>query len=44
MEPILHGRIISVSKFDEFFYVKCKNGEIRYPNVEFRNEDYIYDN
>lgn len=34
MEPILHGRIISVSNFDEFFYVKCKNGEIRYPNVE----------
>lgn len=34
MEPILHGRIISVSNFDEFFYVKCKNGEIRYPNIE----------
>lgn len=34
MEPILHGRIISVSNFDEFFYVKCKNGEIRYPNVK----------
>ena len=34
MEPILHGRIISVSNSDEFFYVKCKNGEIRYPKVE----------
>lgn len=34
MEPVLHGRIISVSNFDEFFYVKCKNGEIKYPKVE----------
>lgn len=34
MEPILHGRIINVSNFDEFFYVKCKNNEIRYPKVE----------
>ena len=34
MKTILHGKIISVSSFDGFFCVKCKNNEIRYPKVE----------
>ena len=34
LNSVLHGRIIGASNLDKFFYVKCKNGEIRYPKVE----------
>lgn len=36
MEPILHGRIISVSNFDEFFYVKCKMGKLDILKLKMR--------
>lgn len=34
INSMLHGRVTGVSNLDKFFYVKCKNNEIRYPKVE----------
>ena len=34
INSMLHGIVTGVSNLDKFFYVKCKNNEIRYPKVE----------
>jgi len=34
INSVLHGRVTGASNLDKFFYVKCKNNEIRYPKVE----------
>lgn len=34
INSVLHGRVTDASNLDKFFYVKCKNNEIRYPKVE----------